>query len=95
MFDPGAAEGLEARYELRLGEESFRAVVTDGRFDIVRGRADHPDATIKTGAATLGALVYEGRPLDEALRSGDVRVEGDESAVERFLGLLPWPLSAA
>jgi ubiquinone biosynthesis protein UbiJ len=95
MFDPGAAEGLEARYALRLGEESFRAVVTDGRFDIVRGRADHPDATIKTGAATLEAPVYEGRPLDEALRSGDVRVEGDESTVERFLGLLPWPLPAA
>ena len=60
MFDPGAAEGLEARYELRLGEESFRAVVTDGRFDIVRGRADHPDATIKTGAATLGGAGLRG-----------------------------------
>src|SRR5829696_2600828 len=32
MFDPRAADGLNARYELRLGEESFRAEVAQGRF---------------------------------------------------------------
>src|ERR687889_2611556 len=37
MFDPVAAEGLEASYELRLGEDTFRAVVTDGRFEVDRG----------------------------------------------------------
>ncbi len=32
MFDPRAAQGLKASYELTLGEDVFRAVVTDGRF---------------------------------------------------------------
>jgi DNA-binding HxlR family transcriptional regulator len=91
MFDPRAADGLKARYELRLGEDRFYAVVDDGWFEIARGGADRPDATIETDSGTLAALVYEGRQLDEALRSGDIKMEGDESAVERFLTLFPLP----
>jgi DNA-binding HxlR family transcriptional regulator len=95
MFDPRAAEGLGASYELRLGEDRFRAVVADGRFEIARGSADRPDATIETDAGTLTALVYGGRQLAEALRSGDIKIEGDGSAVERFLSLFPLPQPAA
>lgn len=95
MFDPRAAEGLEASYELRLGEETFRAVVAGGRFEILRGGAERPDATIEADPATLTALVYEGRRLDEALGSGEVKIEGDEEAVERFLVLFPLPAPAA
>src|SRR5215204_2567292 len=60
MFDPLAAGKLAATYELRLGEDRVRAVVEEGRFDIVRGVADKPDAVIETDSATLAALVYEG-----------------------------------
>ena len=95
MFDSRAADGLRTSYELHLGEDVFRAEVADGRFEIVRGEAQRPDATIETEPATLAALVYEGRPLAEALRSGEVKVEGDESAVERFLTLFPLPEPAA
>ena len=97
MFDPRAAEGIEASYELRLGEDVFRAEVADGLFEISRGAAEQPDAAIKADPATLAALVYEGRPLDEALRSGKVEIEGDAEAVERFLTLfvLPEPASPA
>ncbi len=91
MFDPRAAEGLTASYELSLGEDRFRAEVADGHFEIARGVADRADATIETDPATLAALAYEGRDLAEALRSGDVRIEGDESAVARFLTLFPLP----
>jgi DNA-binding HxlR family transcriptional regulator/putative sterol carrier protein len=95
MFEPQAAEGLDASYELRLGEERFCAVVAEGRFEIARGSADRPDATIETDAGTLAALVYDRRPLEEALRSGEVKIEGDESVVERFVGLFPLPEPAA
>jgi putative sterol carrier protein len=90
-FDPHAADGLNASYELRLGEDVFRAVVTYGRFEIVRGDAERSDATIETDADTLAALVYDARELAEAMRSGDVKIEGDEKAVERFLTLFPLP----
>ena len=91
MFDPQRAGGLEASYELRLGEESFRAEVAESHFEIERGVADRPDATVETDAGTLAALVYEGRGLAEALRSGEVRIEGDRELVERFLSLFPLP----
>jgi DNA-binding HxlR family transcriptional regulator len=91
MFDPRAAEGLVASYELVLGEDRFRAEVADGRFEIARGSADRPDAIIEAEAGALTALVYEGRPLAEALGSGEVKIEGDRSAVERFLTLFPLP----
>jgi putative sterol carrier protein len=91
MFDPRAADGLNASYELRLGEDRFHAVVADGQFEVERGSAEEPDAIIGADPATLAALVYDGRQLAEAMRSGDIKIEGDESAVERFLKLFPLP----
>jgi DNA-binding HxlR family transcriptional regulator len=95
MFDARAADVLTASYELRLGEDVFRAVVHDGHLEIVRGDAERPTATVETDSATLAALVYEHRPLAETLRSGDLKIEGDETAVERFLSLFPLPEPAA
>jgi alkyl sulfatase BDS1-like metallo-beta-lactamase superfamily hydrolase len=95
MFDPQAAEGLRASYELRLGEESFRAEVADGRLEVARGGAEQPEATIETDTSTLAGLVYEDRQLAEALGSGDIEIEGSEEAVERFLTLFALPEPAA
>ena len=95
MFDPRAAEGLSASYELRFGEDRFRAVVTGDSFEVVRGAADRPDAIIEAAPSTMTALVYGDRQFDEALRSGDVRIEGDQAAAERFLCLFPLPELAA
>jgi DNA-binding HxlR family transcriptional regulator len=91
MFDPLAAEGLEASYELRLGEDRFRAEVVDGRFEIARGEAEQPAAIIETEAGTLAALVYGVRQLADAVGSEHLQIEGDWSAVERFLGLFSLP----
>jgi len=95
MFDPRAAEGLNASYELRFGEDRFRAEVAEGRFEVTRGAANRPGAIIEADPATLAALVYEGRELAEALDSGEIKIEGDRSAVERFLSLFPLPEPAA
>jgi DNA-binding HxlR family transcriptional regulator/putative sterol carrier protein len=95
MFDPRAAEGLAARYELRLGENRFRAEIADGRFEISRGGADQPDAIIETDPGTLAGLIYGDRTLAEAMRSGGLKVTGDQSAAERFLFLFPLPAPAA
>ena len=91
MFDPGAAGDLEASYEILLGGQVFGLEVGGGRIRVYRGAPGDADARIQTDAATLGALVYEGRDLDGALRSGDVEIEGDRSAVERLMGLFPLP----
>jgi DNA-binding HxlR family transcriptional regulator len=95
MFDPRAAEGLDASYELRFGEDCFHAEVADGRFEIARGSADRPEAIIEADPGTLAAVVYEELQLDEALRSGSIKIEGNLPAVERFLTLFPLPEPAA
>jgi ubiquinone biosynthesis protein UbiJ len=57
--------------------------------------AERPDATIETDASMLAAPVYDGRDLAEAVRSGEVKIEGDESAGARFLTLFPLPEPAS
>lgn len=95
MFDPRRADGLSATYELRFGEDVFRAEVDEGRLEVVRGSADRPDAIIETDSNTLAGLVYGDMSLEEALRSREIRIEPDESAVERFLTLFPLPEKAS
>jgi alkyl sulfatase BDS1-like metallo-beta-lactamase superfamily hydrolase len=85
-FDPAAADGLKATYELRLGEDRFRVAVSGDAIDVTRGEADRPDATIESDPGAFYAVVFEGRSLSSALRSGDIRVEGDRAAVERLVG---------
>jgi len=95
FFDGDAAGDLSARYELRLGANAFRVRVADGAIEVDRGPADDPDAIIETDAATFSALIWGERDLPDALRAGDITIDGDHRAVTRFLGLFPRPAPAA
>ena len=90
-FDPGAAHGLRAGYELRLGEDRFGIEVADDEITAARGDAHRADATIDTDPDTLNAVLWRGRSLADAQRSGTMTIEGDEAAVERFVALIPIP----
>jgi DNA-binding HxlR family transcriptional regulator len=91
MFDPEAAGDLEASYEVVLGDQAFGIEVKDGSIRVYRGVPDNPDVRVETDVETLGALVYEGADLDEALRAGVAEIGGDRSAVERLMGLFQLP----
>jgi DNA-binding HxlR family transcriptional regulator len=95
MFDPLAAEGFTASIELRIGEQRFHARVTRGQMELVRGSSDQADVIIEADSDTLASIVYGGRKFADALRSGDLKVEGDKSAAKRFLTLFPLPERAA
>jgi DNA-binding HxlR family transcriptional regulator len=90
-FDAGAAHGLRASYELRLGEDRFRVEVADDAIEIARGDASDADATIDTDPGTLDAVLWKDRPLADAQRSGSVTIGGDSAAVKRFVRLFPMP----
>lgn len=94
-FDPVAAHGLRASYELRLGEDRFRIEVADDEIEVARGGADQADATIETDPGTLDAVLWRGRPLADAQRSGRMTIEGGKATVERFARLFPMPEPAA
>jgi len=95
LFDPSAAAGLNASYEVRLGEHQFLAQVRDGRLELARASAPNPDAIVETDPATLSAVLWHGRPLADAQRAGALKIAGSQSAVERFLTLFPPPQPAA
>jgi alkyl sulfatase BDS1-like metallo-beta-lactamase superfamily hydrolase len=94
LFDPAAAAGLAATYELRLDDDRFRVVVADGEITLARGAAERPDAVIQTNANTFAMLLARQRSLAEALGSNEVVIEGGRPAVSRFLGLFRSPQPA-
>jgi DNA-binding HxlR family transcriptional regulator len=89
MFSSDAAEDFETELALHIGEERFRAVVANGELELKRGALAKPDAIIETDAGTLVAVVYGGRKFAEALRAGDLKVDGDKAAAKQFLTLFP------
>jgi len=95
FFDADAAGDLSARYELRLGANTFRVRIADRQIELDRGPTDDADAIIETDAVSFSALVWGGRQLPDALRAGDVTIDGDHDAVTRLLGLFPKPTQAA
>ncbi len=95
LFDPARAGELDAAYELRFGEQAFRARVKGGAFEVARGPAEGPVAIVETDPVTLAALLWHGRRLSAAVRVGEVRIEGSRPAAEQFLSLFPLPSSNA
>jgi DNA-binding HxlR family transcriptional regulator/putative sterol carrier protein len=91
LFDPTLAGGFSATLDLRLGEQRFRARVDDGRLEIEAGEAQAPDAVIVTDAGTLLAIAHRRQGFKAALRAGELEVDGDRAAAERFLGLFTLP----
>jgi hypothetical protein len=84
MFDPEAAEGVEAGYQLRLAEQAFAVRIAEGRLELSRGELRAPNAVIDTDPATLAALLWHGYELGDAIASGSLRIEGSGA---------PWPVS--
>jgi DNA-binding HxlR family transcriptional regulator len=94
LFDAHAAGGLAATFELRLGDQVFRARVGEGELELERGEAPDADATITADPMTLGGVMWQHVGLNEAERAEAITVEGDRRAAKRFLGLFPLSESA-
>jgi DNA-binding HxlR family transcriptional regulator len=98
-FDPDVAAGVDAVYELTLGDQVFALEVSAGRLEVSRGAgggaAVAPVAAIETDTATLAAVVWHGHPVRRAIEEGGLRVDGDAEAAARLLGLFAPPVPAA
>jgi len=94
FFDPALAGDLDARYVLCLGEQNFALRIAHGAIELDRDGAGEFDAVIETDTGTLSAVVMQGRELADAVDAGDLRIDGDRGAVERFVTLFRSPTSA-
>jgi DNA-binding HxlR family transcriptional regulator len=86
-FDAGAAAGMRALYELRLGEERFAIAIDHGTIEIARGAPRRPDAVIDAGPAILRAVVFG----DRTLESAPIELSGDKRAAKAFFRLFSRP----
>jgi hypothetical protein len=99
-FDPEAAGGVDAVYELTLDEQAFTLEMAAGRLEVIRGRAPAgvtPAASIETDTTTLAAVLWHGHPIERAVSDGALRVRGDGAAAAmeaaaRFAGLFAPPV---
>lgn len=84
MFQPAADDDQAWRYQLRLGEHAF-AVRAGGReIEVSCGELAPPAETITTDPATLAALLWHGRRLEEAITAGTLTASGPRRALVQF-----------
>lgn len=92
LFDAERAGELTATVELRIGEEVFHVEVADGELDLARGKAGDPAATLAfPDAPTMAAVLTGQLPLEQALASNALAIDGSKQAAKRFLRLFPMP----
>jgi DNA-binding HxlR family transcriptional regulator len=91
LFDAKVAQRFSATIGLRLSGNDFTIGIDRGELQLARAEAVHPDATLDTDRPTLAALLYGGRPVEEAVAAGDLTITGKTDVIKRFLRLFPLP----
>jgi putative sterol carrier protein len=91
MFSAERAAGFDARLQLQIDEQVYRAHIEQGQMHLERGAQVDAAAVLSANVATYVALVYEGANFNEALRAGTLSVAGDKHIAQRFLKLFPLP----
>lgn len=87
-FDPAKADGLDATYELRFGEISFRIRIAEGEFEAARAEAEDPDAAIRSNPNTITGIVFGENRLGKAVEAGEVEIDGNRRAVQALFRAL-------
>jgi DNA-binding HxlR family transcriptional regulator/putative sterol carrier protein len=85
VFDAEAARGVTETYELVLDDTRLSLHVHDGSLDIEPSGSDAADLRITMSRATFAAIVAD--PLDtaRAVAAGEIALDGDAAAVDRFV----------
>jgi hypothetical protein len=93
-FEPSAARGLRAAFELRIGDVEVHARIRDGRLEAGRGRAGDADLIIEAGPAIRAVMAGE-ISTNAAVANGAVHMTGSRDLFDRFVELFPVrPLAA-
>jgi alkyl sulfatase BDS1-like metallo-beta-lactamase superfamily hydrolase len=69
-------------------KKQYALVVEDGVLDYHPKFADKPDATLTLTKSTLDNIQLKTTTLEQAIASGDLKVDGNADAFSNFLGLL-------
>lgn len=95
MFSAAKADSFSARIGLRIGFESFQAVVLNGEMTITPSADAGDDAVLQGDARSIAAVIYGGVPLEALEAAGALKASGDRSILARFFSLFPLPPKAS
>ena len=94
MYSPDRAKGINATIGFRIGTETFRVTLSNGRLEAVRGDPAGADLVLTGAAPAIAGFVYGGVPFSALEAEGALEVEGDSDLAERFATLFPLPAKA-
>jgi DNA-binding HxlR family transcriptional regulator len=90
-FDASLADGVRLTIALHPNDESYIAQVARKKLTIEAGEPADPDAIVAGDPRMFAAVTYGGLPLADAIADGQLVVEGDVAAAEKFFGLYTLP----
>jgi DNA-binding HxlR family transcriptional regulator len=93
-FDPSLADGVRLTVGLRPNDETYLARVARKKLVIEAGEPPDADTTIAGASRQFAAVTYGGRPLADAIGTGDLVVTGNVESADRFLHLYSLPPTA-
>jgi DNA-binding HxlR family transcriptional regulator len=82
-FQPHAARGVDATYEIRIEGAAFHVRIADGELEMGDGPPEDPDLTIETDLR-LGELLRGDISPQEAVAKGVVKLNGKRSLLRLF-----------
>ena len=94
-YSPSNAGDAAGRFEVHIGDESFAVATAHGSITVTAGRVPSADAVISSGPAELRAVIFGDLALADALRSGALRIDGDDNAAAALLASFRRPRLAA
>lgn len=89
-FQPEAARGLTASYELHVGTLVIHARIADGTLEAAEGPLPGADLVLDPGPLLKALMAGEISP-DEALAGGNVRMSGARDLLTRFVEVFHIP----
>jgi DNA-binding HxlR family transcriptional regulator len=89
-FVPAAANGLQADFELHLGQIVIHARVDSGKVAVAEGALADPDLVIEAGPGLKDLMNGDLSPR-EAIMAGSVRLTGPPALLDRFVELFHIP----
>ena len=91
MFDPGRADGFEARIGFRLNGEDYMVRIAKGRIEAARAPVETADVVFTGTPPAVAGAVYGGVPLAALEADGALAVDGYRTIANRFVTLFPLP----
>jgi len=83
-----AARGLQETYEFRIDEKAFHLRVRDGKVEALQGPAVDADLVVWGCTQAFLAMVAGRLEPAEALKSGEIRIEGEPETLARCVEVL-------